>query len=146
MEKPGIVTCECCDLDFTYPTHRDRPRWCGTCRTHVYRLGESPDVALSRATAHEAELRRRLGIVIPALRAAEARAKRAEEKDLVAIAYRSRDSWRDALTSVMAVHGPKSGRCSCGLPWPCASVKALERANPGIAADVDADLSRRPID
>lgn len=59
----------------------------------------------------------------------------------VAVAYRSRNAWRDALVAVMELHA-MSGTCKvCGQQAPCPTWRALEAASPRIALELEKRLA-----
>jgi hypothetical protein len=88
-------------------------------------------------------MRRRIEVMVNAQRLADAKIQSLYDRldrDAVALAYASRDKWRDALTYVVEQHEPKGRACTCGAAWPCLTIKSLERINPGIARAIEEAL------
>jgi hypothetical protein len=130
--------CACCGLNLggTRPQLNEEvePERCAICMTHYAFLGEEDSRRVSRLEDHDTRLRRAYAVTWTQEQKAEDRAN---------AGYRSRDSWRGAFVEVMDLHEEVgTGGCGCGAKtFPCATWKALERANKGILHQVEEFLA-----
>lgn len=130
--------CACCGLRLPgyapLPNDDVDPSRCGICCSHYAFPGEGDGRTLSRLQDHDSRLRHAYAVTW---------SREAEAEDKMRGAYRSRDNWRGTLVDVMDLHAEAgTGRCGCGAKaFPCATWKALERANRGILRQVEAFLS-----
>lgn len=141
-------TCECCGLVFLYwaprrdPSHR---RWCPDCVAHKPAAGETREQLVERLQAHEPGLRSRMEDAREAANRAEQQANSAKEQ--TAAALRSRDRAQGMLYAVVEAHvEARNSRCSCGQPYPCTTVRAMNNHDPGYARRLVELMQARLLD
>lgn len=126
--------CQCCGLPMPpNPYAADGPKFCSGCSDNRAMAGE--DQARRQARLEDHDRRVQAAYSDMWQKAEEYRAGRSA-------GYRSRNSWRAALVDVIDAHEERpAGRCTCGLTFPCPTLRALSQANRGIALQVEGFLA-----
>lgn len=101
-----------------------------TLRDHVSRTRDWADRVEAKANELERE-KNRLQSRLNAIENTEKNRRRE-----AAIEYEQRDRYRDVVEAVSGQHQDKGNhKCTCGATYPCATVQAATRADPGIASN-----------
>ena len=141
--KPQPEICRCCGVRLKQhgPTPAGEPR-CPACVAHYPPANETPQHQLARLAEHEERFRTEL---------LAAQQGWVSEQENARNAYRSRNSWRAALTRVLLLHEDDgNGHCRrChSVAFPCRTWLDLGEANRGINVQVEryASLSDEELD
>lgn len=128
--------CGCCGLNIggrRPDDDEDLPLLCPQCAAHYAIEGEDESRVQTRLRDHDVRLR---------LVYARLWSQMTDTSERLRAALRSRNAWRRVLVEVALLHEENLTGCSCGAKnYPCATVRAIETTNRGIARQVEGFLA-----
>jgi hypothetical protein len=124
--------CACCRISVPAPGGSG-PSMCPLCVGHFQIADEPPERTMARMRDHAERM------PVAFVRAKEAAHEYQHQRDM---AYRQRDTWREAAIKLVHDHYDNGkGRCvRCGESFPCHTWKLLEQVNRGCARKAETCL------